>query len=257
MTRKLHVTALACLLLAACGSGAADETVVAGLEERRIALAGRTLVLDADNGSVTVTGRQDSTATLHFEKRARGADDEEAQRHLEGISIESQERGDTYTLRLRSSHADKTVVDVRVQVPYKTPLRLDVANGGVEIAAMAAPLTVEVGNGSVRIKGAAHHLDVRTGNGDLTVEMAGFRDETAVRLEAGNGSIALGLPASVSAAVEAETQVGAIEVRGLALAERAEEKSATGGRLRGVLGNGSGRIALRTRNGSIVLRGGS
>ena len=248
------------LIAAFCGplAGCADEpeATVEVTEEHQqtLALAGRTLVLDGYNGVLTISGRNDSTATLTFEKKATGTGEAEAQRLLENIRIETQERADEVAITLGTDTPESTSVDVRAEVPFKTPLRLHLNNGVVEIKAMAGPITLDVGNGAVSVEGAVDDLDLRTGNGDMRVEMVGFREEASVQLQTGNGAIELTLPASAEAHVEAETQVGDISVEGRELEEKTEEKKITGGRLQGRLGDGPGQISLRTENGSILLR---
>ncbi len=256
MTTTIARWMVAALLLAGCGGSPAQDFDVTEPEERTVDLAGRTLAIEGFNGSLTIVGRRDSTAVFRFVKKASGVEEAQARQYLAGIDIAAQDRRDLYRFRLRSEQAEQTRVDVQAEVPFRVPLRLKLDNGAVVVNAFAGPITVEVGNGTVTIRGAAHNLDVRSGNGDLDVEMAGFRADTEVRLRTNNGAIALVLPPSTSAAVEAVTQVGTIDVSGLPLAEKISDRQVTGGRVTGTLGEGSGRITVEAVNGGILLRGG-
>lgn len=253
----LASVSLASLFFAACGEAPPPEAVEVTEEvTQTVPLgAGRTLVLDGYNGALTIAGRNDSTATFRFTKRATGPGEAAARQLLDRIAIETKERADAVAVTLSSEASDSTSVDVRAEVPFKTPLRLELDNGAVEINAMTGSVTLDVRNGRVGIQGAANGLDVETGNGDIDVEMIGFRDSTQVSLAARNGAITLALPSSAAAALEAETQVGEIVIEGLELKDREEERRTTGSRLRAVLRAGTGRLALRTENGTITLKG--
>lgn len=244
------------LLLIGCGGEPSQAIEVTEQDEQTVALDGRTLVIEGFNGNVAVVGRRDSVAVLQFEKKATGIDEEEAGQHLAGINVTTREGRDATTVRVQSEHGATTSVNVRAQVPYNLPLRVHLDNGTIGVEAVSGPVTAAVENGSVTVKGAANDLDVQIGTGDLSVDMVGFRTETQVALRANNGSITLILPPSTSATVEAETEVGPLDVSGLALAEASEAHTVTGGRVEGTLGDGSGHVVVQTVNGAVTLRGG-
>ena len=259
MKRLTALCLLAVLFMAACGGAETppEATEVSTTEELTVPLVDQELLIDGYNGSIAVTGQNDSTATFQVAKQAQGADEEAAQAHLDGITVRHSDGGGTYTMRVLSGVPEQTSVDLKAQVPYRTPLRLDLESGRITVEAVSAPIRAVVDNGTVDVKGAANDVDVEAGNGDVTVNMAGFREDTQVEIEVENGNIELVLPPSASATVEAVAQVGRVETSGLSLKEREEESTASGMRLTGQLGTGSGHIDVRTENGSITLRSGS
>ena len=249
-------------LLLVCIAGCAEDEPdlpepieVTAEAEQTVVPNGRTVVLEHYSGAVTVSGRNDSTALFRLTKRATGRGEAEAQRLLDGIAVETEEDAETVAVRLASEAPDSTAVGVRAEVPFKTPVRVMLGDGAVDISAMTGAIAVEVANGAVTIKGAARDLDVQTGNGDITAEMIGFTDSTTVELVASNGAITLQIPKSAAAALEASTQSGTITTEGLDLEDRTEEKRSAGGRLAATLGDGTGRITLRTENGAVTVTG--
>lgn len=255
---RICLLAAATVGMAACGGGgeAAEPVEATETVERTVAMdSSMAFHLDGFNGQVIVEGRRDSVATITMEKKATAESAEAAEALLESITITADSSGGAYALRLRSEAPERTSVEVRVQVPYRTPLRLELENGPVEVQAVSAPITVSVDNGSVEIEGATGALSVTAVNGNVTARMAGFREGAEVTLETTNGNVDLGVPASASAQVEAATEVGELTVRGVTLAERVDDTQTTGGTVRGVLGSGEGRITLRAQNGSVALRG--
>lgn len=256
MTRPLLLLLLAGALGAACGGGAEpppEEAEVSATVERTVPMAGRRFVLDGFDGEVTVAGRTDSTATLRFVKKGRAGTEVAAQALLDGITITTDSTAEAYTVRLAGG-GEGASVDVRVQVPYRTPIQVELDNGPVTIEAISAPLAVTLGNGPVDIRGAAGDLAVDVTNGDVTATMAGFRAQTQVEFAVVNGALTLTVPPTTSAQVEATAQVGTVEIRGLTLKDRIDDRATTGTTVRGLLGSGDGRILLRTQNGAVVLR---
>lgn len=257
-TQTLGLLLLIGLLVAGCGTEpeTPDPVEVTASETRTILLAGQALSIAAYNGSVKIEGTRDSTVTVTFDKRATALTQAAADSALAQIDIAEGQRDTTRTLRLKSDPNLDTAVDMTVKVPYKTALTLQTESGLIEVAAVTAPISVKVDNGSVAIKGAANNVIVEGGNGNIKVEMAGFREATSIALHNNNGDINLTVPPSASAAVEARTTVGTITLEGLELAEKTEEKSATGSIVKGALGQGTGTIDLRTEHGAIVLKKG-
>ena len=256
--RPLLLILLAAALGAACGNAAEpppEEAEVSATVERTAPMAGHRFLLEGFGGAVTIAGRTDSTAALRFTKKARAATEEAAQTLLDGLTITTDSTAEVYTVRLASTaEGDGGSIDVRAEVPYRTPVQVDLDKGPVTIEAVSAPIVVTLGNGPVEIRGAAGNLAIEVTNGDVTASMAGFRAQTQAELVVTNGALTLTVPPVTSAQVEATAEVGTVEIRGLTLKERIDDRTTTGTTVRGVLGSGDGRIALRTQNGAVVLR---
>ena len=265
---RLALCSLALLFLAACGS---DDDVTRGDEgrlqlgseeartvvERSVQLGGRTLVIDAEAGSVTVVGTDDEEAHLRFEQVARGSSETTAQKKLGRMSIEEAGDAEIYQYIVRTDKAEGTQVNVEARVPRATALQIGLENGAVRLSGTTGNVTVEAENGSVEAAGlAGQHVDFRTTLGDVRAAFAALSTEADVRLETENGAITLTLPAEANASVDARTQTGSISVQGLGFTDRNLDEDGVSQRFRGRLGQGGAKIRASTEVGTITLNEG-
>ena len=142
-------------------------------------------------------------------------------------------------------------VDFVVKVPARARLVARTVNGAVDAASLSGDVDAETVNGSVKIEtsGVAR---ARTVNGSVNATMgrADWSDDLAFKTV--NGSIRVGLPASASTTVEAETVNGRI-VSDFEVSNGTSTKR----RLSGTIGRGGRAMSLETVNGSIHIgRGG-
>lgn len=142
-------------------------------------------------------------------------------------------------------------VDFVVKVPARARLLARTVNGAVEAAGLSGDVDAETVNGSVKIEtsGVARAATVN-GSVNATMGRADWSDGLAFKTV--NGSIRVGLPASASATVEAET------VNGRIVSDfEVSNATATRRRLSGTIGRGGRTMSLETVNGSIHIgRGG-
>lgn len=139
--------------------------------------------------------------------------------------------------------------DLRIQVPVGTDLDLATSNGAMRVTGVQGGIQARSSNGALTLEDVRGSVRAETSNGAVTVIMAsGPGAGDAVSLRTSNGAINLYLPESASARLEARTSNGRItsefplEVQG----RRQNEAS-------GVLGQGEGRVELRTSNGAIRI----
>lgn len=140
-------------------------------------------------------------------------------------------------------------VDLRIQVPVGTDLDLSTSNGAVRVAGVRGGVQARSSNGALTLEDVRGSVRAQTSNGAVTVVMtSGPEAGEAVTLRTSNGPINLHLPENANARLEARTSNGRItseiplEVQG----RRQNEASA-------VLGQGEGRVELRTSNGAIRI----
>lgn len=150
------------------------------------------------------------------------------------------------------------------------PHRLTTGSGGVRLQdARSDELQVRTGSGSVRVDGAEGRAVVlRTGSGSLEVDgvsgdrlhlstgsgaVSGriTRSPAELSVVTGSGGVTLTLPRGLGAEAEVRTGSGRIDV----------DFPATGvttrrGYFRGVIGDGAGRISVRTGSGRVRIGGG-
>ncbi len=127
-------------------------------------------------------------------------------------------------------------------------VELDTGSGGVSARAVEARrLIVDTGSGSVKLKGVASpDIAVDTGSGSVELEL--LTDVDTLGVDTGSGSVTVSVPADFGAAIEIDTGSGGIDsdipVR---------VRSVSRNHLRGLIGDGRGRIVIDTGSGSVHL----
>ncbi|MDA1082103.1 MAG: DUF4097 family beta strand repeat-containing protein [Gemmatimonadetes bacterium] len=173
--------------------------------------------------------------------------------------------GHTGTLRLdtgsggaevRNMKGDVLSVDVgsgSVSVIGATVNRmaLESGSGGVNVDQVtAAEMTVEVGSGGVRIeRSTSERVSVETGSGGVRLELS--NSPKSLSVESGSGTVTLVLPANLDAELDISTGSGSIDSDFAVQLNRFERR-----RIRGTVGNGTGRITVETGSGSVRIRKG-
>jgi DUF4097 and DUF4098 domain-containing protein YvlB len=257
--------ALVLLFAAGCGS---DDDVTRGEEgrlqlgreearevvERSVRLDGRTLVLDAEAGSVTVVGADTDEVRLRFTEVARGESAEAAAEQLGRLSIEEAGDGEVYQYVLRTERAGAGRLDVEARVPREATLRVRLEQGDVRLSGTAGDVTVENESGAIEAAGlAGRRVTLRTQLGDVEAGFAAVPADADVRLATENGSVVAVIPLGVSLDVDARTETGEIAVDRLAFSDRNLDQDGARQRFRGRLGEGSADLRITTEVGTIRL----
>jgi hypothetical protein len=140
-------------------------------------------------------------------------------------------------------------VDFTVALPPGVRLDASTVNGGVVVADADADVRVRTVNGSVTVDARGAPVQVESVNGAVRARLAELPSEGTTELRTVNGSVTALLPDAVDAEVALETVNGRVS----------SDWPLTGGdpasrrALRGTLGAGGARLALRTVNGSARL----
>jgi lia operon protein LiaG len=181
---------------------------------------------------------------------------------LDGTSSKITTTGTTGTL----------VVDVgsgAVQVTRHTgDGSIDTGSGSVEVAeARGDDLSIDTGSGGVRLSGVTvRRLNIDTGSGDVDgsgieadaltidtgsgeVEFSLTRAARDIEVDTGSGDVTIAVPDGLDAEVALETSSGSIEVDFAMQIQRWERDE-----VRGVIGNGAGRLHIDTGSGDITIR---
>ncbi|MEQ1693614.1 MAG: DUF4097 family beta strand repeat-containing protein [Gemmatimonas sp.] len=126
---------------------------------------------------------------------------------------------------------------------------IDTGSGGVGGSGVqCGELRVDVGSGSVRLDGIrSSDVLIDAGSGGVTLGFVSSPKRLSV--EAGSGSVSVGLPATVDATVDIETGSG-----GITTDFPIRTTSVQRDRLRGTIGDAAGRITIETGSGSVRLR---
>lgn len=232
------------VLAPACGVHHTDwgpgETVV---ETRRLDPDG-TVSIENQNGSVRVDTWAESTVRIEAEKRGAGT-------ALKSIRIEIRGEGERVDIETRLprwffGHAG--AVRYHVTVPERAHVKVETANGRVEIRGVSGPVRASTVNGSVEVEGSSGRVEASTVNGSIRASLRDVAPEWH-RFQTTNGSVDVSLPGGASGEFEARTVNGRIETD--------FPLTVSGGRgsrrLQGRLGDGKARFEMSTVNGSVRI----
>ncbi|MFZ0807300.1 MAG: DUF4097 family beta strand repeat-containing protein [Candidatus Sulfotelmatobacter sp.] len=190
------------------------------------------------------------------------------------IHIEEHQTGDTVELNVRYPHMGVVIgwnnrkVEIIVQMPREGRVDLSTGDGKIELSGLKGEMQLHSGDGSeildavdgrlrantsdghIRASGRFDNLDLKTGDGRVEVRASsGSSLGTGWRLETGDGSVSLDLPADLAADVDLHTGDGHID---LDMPITTEGKIHEG-QLHGKLNGGGSLLTIRTGDGSIHL----
>ena len=228
-------------------------------------------------GGITVKGYDGKEVVVEARLRKHGSDDEEKpDKKTEGLK-----RIDILTTGLTVEEEDNVVsvstgpthraVDIVIQVPFKTSLKLGCMNDGdVIVEKVEGEIEASNLNGGVTLTNVSGVVVAHSLNGEVLTQMEKVTPDKPMSFSTLNGDIDVTLPSDLKAKVKLETQNGEIysdfEI-GFDKTPRqptVEDGRKEGGRYRivfdkGVVGtiNGGGpEIRFRTLNGNIHVRKG-
>jgi lia operon protein LiaG len=128
-------------------------------------------------------------------------------------------------------------------------LSINTGSGGVTASGLTSDdLEIDVGSGSIRAEDVrAPRTKVDAGSGGVHIAFAS--PVKSLDVNAGSGGVTIALPGAVNAEVDIETGSGGIDTDFPVTVNRMERN-----RLRGQIGDGSGRIHIESGSGSVHLR---
>jgi len=128
--------------------------------------------------------------------------------------------------------------------------RIRSEDGDIEIDRCQGSFELAVEDGDAQLRELiAHDLEIRSLDGTITLSLLPS-DDLDLNVRAGDGDVVLDLDQDVSAAFELETQDGRIKVNAAEVSDFVQKRSLVTGRL----GEGNGKIYVRTADGSVTLR---
>jgi hypothetical protein len=212
------------------------------------------------NGSVRVEPATGNTVEVHAEKEWRRGDP----RDVHFVVIKD---GDNVTIcalwhddvcdesgyHSHGHHGDDhndVSVAFTVKLPRGVKINAGTVNGAVEVRGADADVVAHSVNGRVDAFSTRGRVDASTVNGSVRAHMDTPPADVDLDYTTVNGSITLEVPASFSGELEMETVNGSLQSDfPLTLTGRVNPRH-----LRATIGNGGGRIRLKTVNGSVELR---
>ena len=134
-----------------------------------------------------------------------------------------------------------------IRVPKNVVLEIEASDGVVHVAGTTGSVSVKLNNGSVSGDDLAGAITAKLNKGNVDLS---FVSVPVVTCTLDSGPIRLAIPRNSSFELDARTSGGSITS---AFAAPTHEEEYSGESLRGTVGQGGNRIALRTGSGSIDL----
>jgi hypothetical protein len=138
----------------------------------------------------------------------------------------------------------------KVILPPDARLEMTGSNGTLKAAGLTGYVKAMIVNGGVELTDVSGTVDAASVNGHVTAKMSQVTG--SVRLESTNGRIALEIPKSAKAALNARSVNGSISVTGLSVEDGSGRRIRT---LESQLNGGGPNIDLRVTNGRINITG--
>lgn len=242
------------------------------------------------NGSITIHGEEIDQIRVQAAITGRAETDQEARRIAQETKLEWKEAdSDTLTLLIVKPNIPKpgsVSVSLDISLPRQTALNLKSTNGSVVVSRIDKDViarttngrielvsiggSVEAGstNGKIRADQVAGNITCHTTNGkidcsglfgNLSASATNGSVETGydpsapadrnISIHTTNGSVNVNLPSAFAGKTEASTSNGKIICDRLVTVSGRIDKH-----LNGTIGQGTGRLALKTTNGSIHIR---
>jgi len=209
---------------------------------------------------VKVVGDEGTTVEIEATKHAWSNTRSAAERQLDRIRIRFVQEDERVLVKVdmpqlrEPGFGKRASVDLRITVPWRTDLNVDLDIGDVEIGWIESELDLRVDVGQVDLKDvvAQDGLRVRTDVARIRFE-GPLSEGVRYDMRSAVGDIALTLPAGSSFEVDAESNVGAVAcdfpVRGTQ-----SRKDFVGGRVEGTVGDSpTAELVLRSDVGSIRI----
>lgn len=173
---------------------------------------------------------------------------------IEGTIDAKTSDGSIQCARIEAETLDLHTSDgsIKLEEAETTSCTAHTFDGSITLADVRSEsIALHTSDGGIRCKGiAASRLECRTSDGSVHIECAADAPNAiAATVSTSDGSITFTAPSGLSAIVEASTNDGSIHT---ALPITVEGK--VGKSLRGTIGNGEGRLVLKTHDGSITIR---
>ena len=146
---------------------------------------------------------------------------------------------------------DHAKADVVINLPTHCEVQAKTVTGTLDVEGIFAPVSARVITGQLKLNNLAGPVYAKTVTGQLLY--TGPLSEDNHRFETVTGEIVLALPVDTSAELSAQTTTGSVRCQ-LPLSNRQEERHFVGGKLRGTLGSGAGRIKAKITTGSLTIR---
>jgi DUF4097 and DUF4098 domain-containing protein YvlB len=228
--------------------------------------------VQAFRGSITVTGHSGKEVMVEARVRGEVLQEQESSEKAKGMRlIRSNASGLTITeednVMSIGSQAMKYAVDISVQVPVRTSLKLGAFNNGnIAVEKVTGEIEVNNHNGSIDLADISGSVVANTFNGGLTVTFASITPDKPMSFSTWNGDVDVTLPTALKADFKMHSEQGDIysdfDVQIKPLPQKQEAEKGEGGKYRiafdktvyGSVNGGGPEFTFKTFNGDIYIR---
>jgi hypothetical protein len=185
--------------LAASTSWAADKT----FDQHFTAPPGGKLVVDTDDGAVTVTGHDSRDLTVHADISGTGAEDIKftAEQNASGVTVLGREPSGKGWFHLGTGPK----VRITIETPRDYPVEVKSAGGALDVRGVSAAVRGSTSGGGIELHDIGGPVDMHTSGGAIDAESI----KGATRLRSSGGHIDL---SNVVGDIDVHTSGGGIEL---------------------------------------------
>jgi len=207
----------------------------------------------ADNGAITVRAKADTIVSATVTKSCKGTNHADAEAHLADITTGDSVSGTTLYLwgRVPTPNTRSYNTEYSVSAPAATLLRIETANGAVNLDSMSGAAAVVAANGAVSTIAHSGSISVEAANGAIDCDVAGLDTAEAAALHSSNGRVTLYLPADASIAFDINTSNGSANIAGFSSVNYSVNEAK---RKVGTIGTGAAAVSLRSENGNVTIQ---
>jgi hypothetical protein len=251
VNRNLTLSLLGTLLVAGC----IVYNVQADLPETKTWPVANVTAVDvrADNGAITVRASADTVVSATVTKSCKGSSHADAEAHLVDITTGDSVSGTTLYLwgKVPTPNTRSYNTEYAITAPAATLLRIETANGAVNLDSMAGAAVVVAANGAVGTVGHSGSISVEAANGAIDCDMVTLGTAGAAALHSSNGRVTIYLPADAGFAFDITTSNGKANVVGFTNVNYSvnEAKHKVG-----INGTGAAAVTLRSENGNVNIQ---
>lgn len=233
MSRIYALSLIAFLGLGASASWAGSKT----FDKSFTAPPGGRLVVDAEDGSVTVVGHDSRDLTVHADIRGTEQFVITAEQTDTGVTV----RGRTH-FRWYNVAFNYSIVHITIEVPRDYPVELKSSDGHLDVSQVSAGIQGGTSDGRIQLRDISGAIDLRTSDGSITAENI----KGATRLRTSDGSITV---SHVVGDVDVQTSDGHVEltdIDGKISAETSDGRMSIEARANhGISARSEGRLTVR------------
>jgi hypothetical protein len=214
---------------------------------------GSILALDNEVGSITIDGQDVVNCSVTAAITIKAPTEKEAKELAEQIKIELKQDGNTLTVKTTKplkKRRRSISINFKIIVPKQTALQILSDVGEIQVSNITENIKAQTDVGKIYCKEISGDIDLQADVGKVNVVYSKTASPVCnVSIKTDVGSIDITTPPKCSASVQANTDVGSITTdMPLTI------KGRVGKNLQGKVGDGEGKLYLRTDVGSIRIR---